>query len=151
MTGRREQATSLTPTAVVELANELRQACMRISRRVRFENSSELPPHQFGVLAKLDDAPRTPGELATMERVSAPSMTRTVGGLVERGLVERMQDPQDGRQVILTITAEGRRGLRVVRRQRDEWMTVRVKRLSPQDQEILQQASEILRRVADDE
>ncbi len=141
---------ALTPTAVSALAHELRQACMRISRRIRFEGAAEIAPHQFGVLSKLADTPRTPGELASMERVSAPSMTRTVSGLVERGLVVRMPDPEDGRQVICSLSEQGRRVIRDVVRQRDEWMTLRVKALTPADQEILRQASQILQRVADE-
>jgi DNA-binding MarR family transcriptional regulator len=107
-----------------------------------------VPPHQFSVLARLQEAPRTPGELAEIERVSPPSMTRTVAALVERGLVARTADPSDGRQVILSLTPEARRVLREIRRRRDQWMTVRVKSLSPEEQEVLRQAASILSRVA---
>ena len=90
------------------LTSDLRMACMRISRRVRFESTAPVAPHQFSVLARLEEQPRTPKELAAIEKVSAPSMTRTVAGLVEGGLVARADDPADGRQVILSLTAEGR-------------------------------------------
>jgi DNA-binding MarR family transcriptional regulator len=133
---------------VSAIAGELRLACMRISRRVRFESTHEVPPHQFSVLARLEEAPRTPGELADIERVSPPSMTRTVAALVERGLVARTADPSDGRQVILSLTPEARRVLREIRRRRDQWMTVRVKSLTPEEQEVLRQAASILSRVA---
>jgi DNA-binding MarR family transcriptional regulator len=138
----------LSPAAVSALAGELRLACMRISRRIRFESSHEVPPHQLSVLSRLQDAPRTPGELAEAERVSPPSMTRTVAALVDRGLVERTPDPDDGRQVILSLTPEAGRLLKEIRRRRDQWMTVRVQSLSAQEQEILRQASQILTRVA---
>ena len=52
---------------LVALANDIRLSCMRISRRVRFESDRELPPHQFSVLARLEDAPRTNSELAEIE------------------------------------------------------------------------------------
>ena len=150
MTSSERRATSagLSPSAVTALAGEIRLACMRISRRVRFESTHEVPPHQFSVLARLEEAPRTPGELAEIERVSAPSMTRTVAALVERGLVARTADPSDGRQVILSLTVEGRRVLKEIRRRRDQWMTVRVKGLSPEEQEVLRKAASILSRVA---
>jgi DNA-binding MarR family transcriptional regulator len=144
----RRTGAGLSPSAVTDLASEIRLACMRISRRVRFESTHEVPPHQFSVLARLAEAPRTPGELAEIERVSAPSMTRTVGALVERGLVARTADPSDGRQVILSLTPEARRLLKEIRRRRDQWMTVRVKGLSAEDQEVLQKAAAILSRVA---
>ncbi len=146
----RRNTAGLTPAAVSELAGELRLACMRISRRVRFESADVVAPHQFSVLSRLEEAPRTPGELAEIERVSAPSMTRTVAGLVERGLVDRTADPEDGRQVILSLTPEARRLLKDTRRKRDAWMSVRVARLSRDEQEILRQASAILSRVANE-
>jgi DNA-binding MarR family transcriptional regulator len=145
---RRAVSAGLSPSAVAAVAGEIRLACMRISRRIRFESTHEVPPHQFSVLARLQEAPRTPGELAEIERVSAPSMTRTVAALVERGLVARTPDPSDGRQVILSLTDEAKRVLKEIRRRRDQWMTVRVKALSPEDQEVLRRAAAILTRVA---
>ena len=99
-------------------------------------------------LCRLEEAPRTPGELAEIEKVSAPSMTRTVAALVDRGLVARTADPSDGRQVILSLTPEATRLLKEIRRRRDQWMTVRVKGLSPEEQETLRKAARILSRVA---
>jgi len=147
-TRRATSDTGLSPSAISALAGELRLACMRISRRVRFESTDAVAPHQFSVLCRLEEAPRTPGELAEIERVSAPSMTRTVGGLVERGLVERTADPEDRRQVILSLTPQARRLLKDIRRQRDAWMSVRVGHLTPDEQELLQRAAAILTRVA---
>ena len=135
-------------TSLATLANDLRLACMRISRRVRFESTDIVAPHQFSVMARLEETPRTPRELADIERVSAPSMSRTVAALVERGLVLRADDPTDGRQVILSLTPEGARTLKDIRRRRDEWMASRIKGLSTEEREVLARASEILLRVA---
>ena len=132
------------------MATDLRLACMRISRRVRYESSHDVAPHQFSVLSRLDEAPRTPGELAEIERVAKPSMTRSVAALVERGLVLRQDDPTDGRSVILSLTAEGRRVLTAIRRKRDAWMATRVTHLTPEEQEILLRATAILEKVATD-
>ena len=43
---------SVAPTGseLAELANDLRLACQLISRRVRFESTSDIPPHQISVL-----------------------------------------------------------------------------------------------------
>jgi len=135
-------------TSLATLANDLRLACMRISRRVRFESTDIVAPHQFSVMARLEETPRTPRELADIERVSAPSMSRTVAALVERGLVLRADDPTDGRQVIMSLTPEGARTLKHIRRRRDEWMASRIKGLSVEEREVLARASEILLRVA---
>jgi len=141
---------ALRPSAVSALAGELRLACMRISRRVRFESTDLIAPHQFSVMCRLEESPRTPGELAEIEKVSAPSMTRTVGGLVELGWVERTPDPTDKRQVIVSLTGEARKLLKETRRRRDAWMSVRVGHLDPEEQAILLRATEILTKVANE-
>lgn len=140
---------SAATAEVAELATQLRLACMRISRRVRFESADAVAPHQFSVLVRLAESPRTPREMAAIEKVSAPSMTRTVNGLEERGLVSRHPDPDDGRCVIVSLTPAGREALGVTRAARDAWMTSRVAELSAAEREILAQATLLLHRVAD--
>ncbi len=136
------------PQQLARLASDLRLACMRISRRVRFESSHDVAPHQFSVLCRLEHAPLTPGELAEIERVAKPSMSRTVAALAERDLVSRQDDPSDGRQVIVALTEEGRRTMQATRRKRDAWMSSRILLLSPEEQAVLARATEILTRVA---
>ncbi|MBP6997676.1 MAG: MarR family transcriptional regulator [Phycicoccus sp.] len=138
----------LRPAQRAQIANDLRLACMRISRRVRYEGAGSLAPHQFSVLARIDEQPRTPGELADLERVSAPSMTRTVASLVAGGWVDRTPDAQDRRQVNLTLTPEGRQLLTDTRRRRDAWMAVRLAGLSDDEVRLLRDASAILARIA---
>ncbi|MGB3827984.1 MAG: MarR family transcriptional regulator [Ornithinimicrobium sp.] len=132
---------------VPALAHDLRLVCMRISRRVRFEAASELAPHQFSVLAQLKDDPATLGDLAEREQVKAPSMSRTVAGLVERALVTRTPDPHDGRVVQLSLTGPGREVLNRERAQRDAWMSARLEGLSVADQQVLREATALLARV----
>ncbi len=138
----------LSRSELVRLANDIRLACMRISRRIRFESDRELPPHQFSVLARLEDSPRTNSELAAIELVSAPSMKRTTSCLVEAGYVARSDNPLDGRQVILSLTPEGRKVVRRIRRHRDEWMLDRFHALTDDERELLQRASVVLAKVA---
>ena len=121
---------------------------MRISRRVRFESTQIVAPHQLSVMARLDDRALTPRELAGIERVSPPSMTRTVAALVERGLVTRQDDPLDGRQVFISLTPEGLLLLRETRRRRDAWMASRLKGITTEEREVLVKATAILTRVA---
>ena len=138
----------LSRAELVSLSNDIRLACMRISRRVRFESDRELPPHQFSVLCRLESTARTNSELADIERVSAPSMKRTTNMLVERGYVSRADDPTDGRQVILALTTEGRRALGRIRKHRDEWMLSRFAHLTDDERELLQRAAAVLAKVA---
>ena len=77
-------------------------------------------------------------------------MTRTVAGLVERGLVARQDDPLDGRQVFLSLTVQGRLTLKETRRKRDAWMATRLKGISADEREVLIRASVILTRLANE-
>lgn len=138
----------LTRTELALLASDLRLACMRISRRVRFESDLLLPPHQFSVLSRLDAGPKTNSELAEIERVSAPSMKRTTNCLVEAGYVSRADDPQDGRQVILSLTPDGLKVLKRIRRHRDEWMLERFGRLTEEEHAQLAAVRDVLLKVA---
>jgi DNA-binding MarR family transcriptional regulator len=121
---------------------------MRISRRVRFESTQVVAPHQFSVMARLEHSALTPREIAEIERVSPPSMTRTVAALVERGLVTRTDDPLDGRQVFISLTPQGVLLLKETRRRRDAWMATRLKGISADEREVLVKATAILTRVA---
>lgn len=122
---------------------------MRVSRRVRFEATSTLAPHQFSVLARLEESSYSSGELATIERVSAPSMSRTVGALVEAGLVQRDPDATDGRVVRLSLTPTGHEELRLNRAKRDAWMAHRLDGLTSKERALLARASELLNKVVD--
>lgn len=139
---------SMTRAQRDRLTSDLRIACLRISRRVRFESDSPVAPHQFSVLVRLEEQVRTPKELAAIEKVSAPSMSRTVHRLVEAGLVARADDPTDGRQVILSLTAEGLATVKETRRLRHQWFAKRLETLTDGERAILVEATALLERVA---
>ncbi len=135
--------------SVAALAHDLRMACMRVSRRVRFETTTQLAPHQFSVLVRLSERPCSAGELADRERVSAPSMSRTVATLVALGFVQRAADSADGRVVVLSLTPLGEQVLAAERAQRDAWMAVRLERLPEADRALLRRATVLLEQVVD--
>ena len=122
------------------LANDLRLACQRIARRVRFESTSAVAPHQFSVLVYLGRVgPQTPSQLAAHDKVSAPSMTRTVNCMAEDGLVEKVPHPDDGRQVLVRETIA----------QRDSWMLAHIEGLDAAQLALLRQAADLLLEVSD--
>lgn len=130
------------------LANDLRMACQRISRRVRFEGTADVAPHQFSVLVRVAKGPLTPTELAGMERVSTPSMTRTINGLQEHGLVERTPHPEDRRQVLVVATPEGKRVVQRTVDSRDTWMSSHLDGIGAEQLAVLRRATDILLEVA---
>jgi DNA-binding MarR family transcriptional regulator len=72
----------------------------------------QLEPWEFDVLAALrrSGAPYqlSPSALVTHTLVSSGTMTNRIDRLTERGLVVRKPDPDDGRGVIVKLTAAGR-------------------------------------------
>jgi DNA-binding MarR family transcriptional regulator len=62
---------------------------------------------QLRCLAALSSGPCSLGALADRFDVTAPTMSRLVNTLVQRGWVERAHDPHDRRQVLLSLTAPG--------------------------------------------
>jgi len=129
------------------LANDLRIACQQVSRRVRFDSSTELAPHLVSALSKLKGGPRTPGELAELERIAPPSMTKTVNCLAERGLVVRADHPTDGRSKLVALTDQGRAALDRTARARDDWMVHQLNGLSDDELNVLARAAVLLQRV----
>ena len=144
-----ESLSADTPAEIARLAHDLRIACMRVSRRVRFETTNTIAPHQLSVIVRLAESSYSSGELASIERVSAPSMSRTVTALVELCLVERATDSDDARVVRLSLTSAGRRELDVHRARRDAWMTERLDGLTSEERQLLAGASHLLNRVFD--
>ncbi|MGV8907796.1 MAG: MarR family winged helix-turn-helix transcriptional regulator [Propionicimonas sp.] len=139
----------MSSETVTSLANDLRIACQRVSRRVRFESTDELAPHLVSTLSHLKKGPRTPGELAELERVSPPSMTRTVNCLVEKGLVARDDHPSDGRSKLVVLTGGGSAVMNRIARARDDWMLQQLDGLTSEEQELLKAATGLLNRVLD--
>lgn len=135
---------------VAGLANGLRPAVMRLARRLRQmrDDSLDLSANQLSALSVLlNCGDQLMGELASAEKVAAPSMTRTVNGLVERGLVLRRPDPRDRRQCLVALTAVGERVLLDNRRRRSEWLARRIAELSHDDKEVLRRAVGVLERI----
>ena len=71
---------------------------------------------QARILARLETGPQLIGELATAMEVRAPTASVAVDNLVRRGLVTRLADEADRRQVLVALTADGTRALGHARR-----------------------------------
>jgi DNA-binding MarR family transcriptional regulator len=138
-----------TMTRTAELASTLRVSVMRVSRRLRSERADHaLTISQISALATLDrEGPLTPRELAEREKVQPPSMTRTLAGLEERALITRTPHATDGRQHLVSLTAEARALLREDRRRRDAWLARRLAELTQEERDLLRAAAPLLDRI----
>jgi DNA-binding MarR family transcriptional regulator len=131
------------------LASELRVVLGQLIRRLRAEHRFSLS--QGAVLGRLDrEGTSSIGELAAAERVRPQSMAQTVCDLEALGLIARRPDPKDGRRVLVELTESGYEILVEDRRKRDGWLAQAIAQdLSEEDQEVLQRAVALLRRLAE--
>ena len=134
------------------LASALRISVARLSRRLRSERDPDnelLPVGQLSVLGTLfRNGPSTVGQLAGVERVQPPSMTRTVNCLEEGGYVVRRPHETDGRQVVVALSAQGEETLAADRKRRDAWLARQLRELTPEERHVLRQAAPLIERLA---
>ena len=144
-------ATDLAPEV---LAARLRLANARLARRVRQEALSagdDLTASRLAALATIERlGPITLGELAAVEQVQPPSMTRIVGHLEEAGLAVREVDAQDRRIVRVHITDAGRQTLERSRTRKTAFLAKRVARLTPEARAALADSLPVLEALLDD-
>jgi DNA-binding MarR family transcriptional regulator len=145
-----ERSVTAERATAEQLAIALREAITRLNRRVRQARPvGDLTFSQLSALTSLQLAGAlTPRELADMERVQPPTMTKIVGKLEDRGLVARTPHPTDRRQVILAATEEGRAVYAQFERARNEWLAQQLGVLALEDRDTLARAAEILQQVA---
>jgi DNA-binding MarR family transcriptional regulator len=131
------------------LASELRMVLGQLMRRLRAEHRFSLS--QGAVLGRLDrGGSMSIGDLAVAERVRPQSMTQTISDLEAEGLIARRADPGDGRRTLVDLTEQGRSILEEDRRQREGWLAQAIAEdLSLDEQRILAEAADLLRRLAE--
>jgi DNA-binding MarR family transcriptional regulator len=136
--------------AEAELASRLRLAVTRLHRRLRQQAVGGLSPAQTSALASTDrlGAP-TLGELASLESVQPPSMTRIIAALEELGLVARIVDPTDRRVVRVQVSDAGRRVLVESRSRKNVYLARQLHRLTPDEREALAGLTAVLERLAE--
>lgn len=134
------------PLEITALADALRPALMRVSRRLRQAAQKAGVSAQDALL--LGQIQRGPGigvcELAEAEHTSRPTMSSHVKRLEAAGWIVRREDAVDGRRSGLIITRAGERQLEAIRRHRNDWLAARLSRLSAAERERLAEAAEPL-------
>lgn len=139
-------------TAAALLPSQLRLAVTRLARRLRQESAGDITPSQFSALATVERrGPLSLKELADVERVAPPSMTRIAGCLEQRGLVARTVDAADRRVARLAITEAGRALLDQARTARDAYLAVRLRAMSAEELDILARAVPVLEQLTREE
>jgi DNA-binding MarR family transcriptional regulator len=88
------------------------------------------------------------GELASIERVSRPSITGIVGRLEGRGLVTRERSPEDARSTVVRLTAPAREILTTTNQRRSAFLANRLTLLSDEEIGTLTKAAVLFDRIA---
>jgi DNA-binding MarR family transcriptional regulator len=119
-----------------DVAGRLRIAINRLQRRLRQESLGGLSPAQASALGSVRrHGSPTLGELAAIEQVQPPTMTRIVASLAEAGMVTRVADTIDRRSARVRITPAGERALERIRTRKNAFLLRRLGELSADEQQ----------------
>jgi DNA-binding MarR family transcriptional regulator len=137
-------------TAHGELASRMRLALARLYRELKLVNPGALALGEWSALAAIERAGSIRNsDLAGVERVSAPTMTRIVANLESQGLVTRRGDPADRRSSFIALSPVGAARLEWARglaaNALAEWLTTMPAELIAQ----LEATLPVLERLAD--
>jgi DNA-binding MarR family transcriptional regulator len=136
------------------LANRLRPVLLQLNRQLRREiHSLGVTGGQVSLLVQIKYRPGIGiRELAALERMSVPGMSKFISRLEEAGLVQRAPVEGDQRRVGLTLTPAGQKVLRAVKSKLTAWLSARLRDLDPEELEAIDAAIEPLAHLlAEDE
>jgi DNA-binding MarR family transcriptional regulator len=132
-----------------ETADRLHSAAIHLLRRLRVRDRERgVGPAQLSALSVLvlGGGPRSLGELAEIEQVRPPTMSRIVAGLVRAGLVHRRKT-EDGRRVRLEASAKGTKILQAGRQRRVESLAKTLSSFSEKEQQQMGELTDLLEQV----
>jgi DNA-binding MarR family transcriptional regulator len=143
-------AASLDTTAV---ANRLRPVLLKLNRELRREiHSLGVTGGQVSLLVQIKYRPGIGmRELAAVERMSVPGMSKFIARLEQAGLVQRAAVEGDQRRVGLSLTPAGEKVLRSVKSRRTAWLSSRLRQLDPAGVEAIDAAIEPLIHLLEEE
>jgi DNA-binding MarR family transcriptional regulator len=136
------------PTSSTDLARALSFAIGRANRRMLAASEGLGQGHLNALATIFRVGAIRPGDLAQREFVSAPTMTRTLRDLEDRGLVSREDDPADGRSILVSITEEGEHEVLRARSARADIIEGLIEQLDPDDRQALEAALPALEHLA---
>lgn len=132
------------------VADALHSAAIHLLRGVRKEDErTGVGPARLSALSVLVFAgPMRLTELARIEQVKPPTMTKVIAGLEAEGLARRRVDAVDARAVRLQATARGKKLLAEGRRRRVERLADALRELPREELDLLARAAPIIERVS---
>jgi DNA-binding MarR family transcriptional regulator len=147
---KKDRGRARAPRTPAEVADALHSAAIHVLRSVRKEDErTGVSPARLSALSVLVFAgPMRLTDLARVEQVKPPTMTRIVAGLAAEGLVRRRLVSEDARAIRLEPTARGVRVMQEGRRRRVDRLAAALGNLARRDLDLLARAATLLEGVA---
>jgi DNA-binding MarR family transcriptional regulator len=144
-------APSTTTDRRGRVADALHSAAIHLLRGVRKEDElTGVGPARLSALSVLVFAgPMRLTDLARIEQVKPPTMTKIIAGLEAKGLTRRRIDADDARAVRLEATARGTKLLQEGRRRRVDRLAAALQPLTQDELDVLARAAAIVERVSE--
>lgn len=139
---------SSSTTEVGEATDRLRLVVLRLARRIRTSSVDGITPSQLAVLGTVIRHERlTVGQIAELEHVQPPSVSKIVATLERRGLLGRETDANDRRCALIAPTASGVEYLDQVRAAGRTWLASTFNELDDDDAQSIKAALPALERL----
>lgn len=139
-------AEQLVPVAIEAFWGTIPPVWNRIKGNVRSiaVDHYDISVEQFHILRHIRKGLASVSELAEVKQISRSAISQAVDLLVERGLICRLQNAQDRRNIPLELTDSGNKLLDTIWEKNRAWMRSQMTSLSIQDLNTLTSALEIL-------
>jgi DNA-binding MarR family transcriptional regulator len=133
-----------------EIADRLHSAAIHLLRLARTQDvlSRQGPARLSALSVLVFGGPMALGQLAKLEQVKAPTMSRIVAGLKRSGLARIEADPNDARRIRVTVTRKGERLLQQARQRRIEIVAGMLASLDEEELATLRRAAALIEQAA---
>lgn len=126
------------------VSSELLPRASLLTRLLVRQLSGEVSRTELGLLRVLSSGPRRITELAELEGIAQPTTTILITQLEQQGLVTRERQPDDGRVVLVKLTAAGSVALADFRARTSAVLGAYLAEISDEQVEALATATETL-------
>ena len=146
------QVSSRAPRAgsAASVADRLHSAAIHLLRRLRREDdaSGVSAPRLSALSVLVFGGRRTIGDLAKVEQVRVPTMSRLLAALEAEGLVKRVADANDKRVIYVEASAAGKALLYAGQRRRVAALTADIEKLSAGERTAILTAIPLIEKLA---
>jgi len=104
---------------------------------------------QFHTIRRISQGDASVSALADCMRVSRPNVSRAVDDLVNNGLVNRKRDPDDRRNIHLSLTEKGKKMIKNLHKKYGRILADQFSILSDEELRVLSSALESMKKVID--